>query len=437
MVATGDGAHAAHTHGTHAAQGRDSQHEWASVLSGGRGNHAHEHAGRETVDEHAARIRAMTETVLAMASELVPLADALYRVTAEAVLSPVDLPLFRNSQMDGFALRREELAVLPASFPIVAEIPAQPGIPAPLAPGTAARIMTGAVAPDGATIVVPVENATVEDGVVTVESVPSESYLRERGSDARAGDELLAAGLRLASRHLAVIAAAGLDEVTVRRRVRVGILTTGAELIEPGTPPATGQVFDANAVALAAAIDAAGADVGYRERVADDVVAFSAALERAVAVCDLVVTSGGISEGAYEVVRETLEPLGARVVHIQMQPGGPQATAVFDGTPIIGFPGNPVSTQLSFEILLAPLLRSVAGLPAAVVERRELAVNVTSVPNRRQYLRARLRPDGTVEPVSGPGSHLVAGLAASDRLIVLAESAGFVAAGEIVETLLL
>jgi molybdopterin molybdotransferase len=214
--------------------------------------------------------------------------------------------------------------------------------------------------------------------------------------------------------------------------VSVAIITTGAELVPPGSTPLAGHVFDSNATALAAAVRSAGATVTSNDYVGDDPAAFLAVLSRIDA--DLVLTSGGISMGDFEVVRESLEPLGARIAHVAMQPGGPQATAVFEGMPVICFPGNPVSTQISFEVFVAPLLRHVAGLPAARLESRVLNSAVTSAAGKRQFLRGRLLAGGLVQLVSGPGSHLVAGLAASDVLIIVPEDVTTLAAGDSVQT---
>jgi len=374
-----------------------------------------------SVDEHAAHIRELLSSI-SPADETVPLAAALGRVTVAEILSPVDLPLFRNSQMDGFAVHSGDLAALgdghPVALPIVGEIAARPLEPAPLEPGTTVRIMTGAVVPEGADAVVPVEDTTTAGDLVTIARARAVGeYVRERGSDLTAGTPLLPAGLRLGSRHLAALAAAGIGSVTVRSRVRVAVITTGSELVGVGSVPTLGQVFDANSVAVQAAVDAAGAAVSFTARVTDDVTAMLEALHLAAAVSDVIVTSGGISMGDYEVVREALEPLGARVGHVRMQPGGPQATASIDGVPVLCFPGNPVSTQLSVEVFLSPLLREWAGLEAPPRTPRVLSGAVRSVPAKRQFLRGRLLPDGRVETVSGPGSHLVAGLAASDVLI--------------------
>ncbi|HOB57725.1 MAG TPA: molybdopterin molybdotransferase MoeA, partial [Rhodoglobus sp.] len=373
----------------------------------------HDHSW--SVEEHAAHVADLLAPALAPRPETIPVNDALGRVTSAAVLSPVDLPLFRNSQMDGFAVRSADVAPAPTTLPIVGEVAARPSSPPDLAPGTAVRIMTGAVVPNGADAVIPVEDTTSEGGTVTISRGRSVGeFVRERGSDLRTGDELLPAGQRLASRHLAVLAAAGLTEIAVIARPRVSIITTGSELVQPGATPVLGQVFDSNGTALAAAVVAAGAVVAARAHVTDDPAELIAAL---AVPADLVLTSGGISMGDYEVVRELLEPRGASVGHVAMQPGGPQATAVWEGVPVICFPGNPVSTQLSFEVFVAPLLRTVAGLPQAVRERRQLSDAVVSVAGRRQFLRGRAAEGGRVVIASGPGSHLVAGLAASDLLV--------------------
>ncbi|HPZ34267.1 MAG TPA: molybdopterin molybdotransferase MoeA, partial [Microbacteriaceae bacterium] len=373
----------------------------------------HDHSW--SVEEHAAHVADLLAPALAPRPETIPVNDALGRVTSAAVLSPVDLPLFRNSQMDGFAVRSADVAPAPTTLPIVGEVAARPSSPPDLAPGTAVRIMTGAVVPNGADAVIPVEDTTSEGGTVTISRGRSAGeFVRERGSDLRTGDELLPAGQRLASRHLAVLAAAGITEVAVIARPRVSIITTGSELVQPGVTPVLGQVFDSNGTALVAAVVAAGAVVAARAHVTDDPAELIAAL---AVPADLVLTSGGISMGDYEVVRELLEPRGASVGHVAMQPGGPQATAVWEGVPVICFPGNPVSTQLSFEVFVAPLLRTVAGLPQAVRERRQLSDAVVSVAGRRQFLRGRAAEGGRVVIASGPGSHLVAGLAASDLLV--------------------
>jgi molybdopterin molybdotransferase len=390
-----------------------------------------------SVDEHAARVRSLLARAMATGTERVALDEALGRVTASAVTSPVDLPLFRNSQMDGFAVRAADLREGTTILPVLGEVPAQRGTPEPLMPSTTVRIMTGAVVPEGADAIVPVEDTTVEGGLVTItRRRTAGEYVRERGSDIAAGTQLLPSALRLSSRHLAALAAAGIRDVEVRSRVRVVVITTGAELVDPGHPIDMGQIYDANGVALESAVRACGAEVVASIRNSnDDADQLHDAMLDAAAGADVILTSGGISMGDHEVVRDVLTPLGGTIGHIAMQPGGPQATGSFEGVPVISFPGNPVSTQISFEVFVAPLLRRVAGLPAATRAARTLATDVASLPGKRQFLRGRTVEGGRVELVAGPGSHLVAGLAASDVLIDIPETTTDLKAGDTVETI--
>ena len=390
---------------------------------------------RTPVAEHEGRVRALLAPLRTRDAESIPVGAALGRVLATAVASPIDLPPFRNSQMDGFAVRSADVAP-GAALPVAGEVAAAAGTPAPLAPGTAVRIMTGAPVPEGADAVVPVEDTATDDGQVTIASAwAAGAYVREVGSDLRAGQELLPADLRLGPRHLAALSAAGITEVPVRSRVRVAVLSTGSELVAPGEPLGPGQIADSNGTALAAASRDVGAEIVLEGRVVDDADAFAALLDAAVAAeAELILTSGGISMGAHEVVRETLEPLGATVDVLAMQPGGPQAIAAYRGIPVVCFPGNPVSSQLSFLLFVEPVLRDVAGLPDRIRVSRVLEAPITSVPGKRQFLRGRALPDGRVEQVGGTSSHLVAALAAADVLLDVPEDATELPAGATVET---
>lgn len=389
------------------------------------------------VEEHARFVRSLLASLGARPTERVALDAALGRITASPVESPIALPPFRNAQMDGYAVRAAEVAGAPVVLPVAGEVAAAPGEPAPLGAGTAVRIMTGAPVPDGADAIVPVED-TEPDGSGTVRILRARTtgeYVRDAGSDLAAGADVLPAGIRLAPRHLAAAAASGLTELLVRERVRVAVVSTGTELVAPGGRLGPGEIPDANGVALVAAVREVGAVVVHTARVRDDVSRLRTELDAAVdAGAELILTSGGISQGAYEVVRELIEPLGAWVGSVAMQPGGPQATGVYRGVPLIGFPGNPVSAQLSFALFVAPSLRAIAGLPPVRAERMPLAEAVTSVPGRRQFLRGRRLADGHALPVGGPGSHLVAALAASDLLIVVPEDVTSLDAGELVDT---
>lgn len=374
---------------------------------------------RIPVEEYARIIRDLLASLGERPAELSPIAMAAGRVTAEEVRSPIDLPTFRNSQMDGFAVRAADVSDAPVTLPLAGEIAAGAIDPEPLRPGTAVAIMTGAPVPSGADAVVPVEDTRRVGGGIEIQRGRAiAEFVREAGSDLPRGAALLPAGRRLAPRHLAALAAANLSEVAVRSRVRVAVISTGDELVAPGNPLGSGRLPDANGIALASAAADLGAEVVALELVGDEPGRLARVLDQAVARgAEFVVTSGGISMGAHEPVRQLLEPLGATVGTVDIQPGGPQAHGRYRDVPVVCFPGNPVSSQLSFALFLAPLLREIAGMPPAVRAARPLAAALTSTPGRRQFLRGRLTADGAVQTVAGPGSHLVAALAAADVLI--------------------
>ncbi|SEK20934.1 molybdopterin molybdotransferase MoeA [Rhodococcus maanshanensis] len=383
-----------------------------------------------SVEEHSAEVQRLLAPLLAPTVEDVAVTEALGRVLGADVRSPLDLPLFRNSQMDGFAVAASSLAAVPVTLPVTGTIAAGPAEPAPLAPGSAVRIMTGAVIPAGADAIVPVEDTDATEDSVTIR-VPRRAgeYVREAGTDVRTGDLLLAAGTALGARHLSLFAAVGLATVPVLRRPRAAVIATGAELVRAGEPLRPGQIYESNSVALAASLTANGADVVFVDRSDDDLAVFGEILRRATASADLVITSGGVSMGDFEVVREVLTPLGGWFGHTTMQPGGPQGLAEIDGVPVLNFPGNPVSTMVSFEVFVRPLLRRSAGLPAVPREDLVLAEPITSIPGRRQFLRGR-RVDGGVALESGPGSHLVGALARADVLIDIPENVTTMKAGD-------
>ena len=371
---------------------------------------------RRTVAEHISRVTDLLHGLDSLPDCDATLADALGRVLAADVYSPVDLPPFRNSQMDGYAVDAASLAAGTTTLPVRTTIAAGESAPSHIA-GTAIKIMTGAPIPEGADCVVPVEDTTTTDGQVTVlRPRAAGDFVREAGSDVHTGDLLLPAGVVLGPRHIAALAAVGLTSARVRRRPRVAVITTGTELVEGGLPLGPGQIYDSNGITLASCARANGAEVDSVARSSDDPDTFRKLLTAATDYADVVLTSGGVSMGDFEVVRAVLEPLGGEFGHVAMQPGGPQGTTVVDGVPVLSFPGNPVSTLVSFEVFARPLLRKAAGLPPVVAEELPLVDAVTSPPGKRQFLRG-LREGGQVRLVSGPGSHLVAGMAWADVLL--------------------
>ncbi|MFD1719983.1 gephyrin-like molybdotransferase Glp [Amnibacterium endophyticum] len=391
---------------------------------------------RRPVEAHARRVADLVAPALERVPETVPLAAALGRLLLDPARAAGPMPPFRNSQMDGYAARAADLAGAPVVLPVDGVVPAAAGAPPALAPGRLQKVMTGAPLPDGADCVVPVERAEPADGGVRILDAPAAgAYVREAGSDADAGAVLVRSGVRLAPRHLAAAAAGGADRLVVARRPRVAVLATGAEVVPPGAPLAFGQVHDVNGTAIAALVAEHGGDPVLVTLTPDDPTEFAAALHEATAAADLVLTAGGVSQGDFEVVRQVLEPLGADVAEVAMQPGGPQGTAVVDGVPVLCFPGNPVSAQVSFTVFLRPLLRAAAGLDPIESRCLPLTVPVRRSPaGRRQWLRG-VRTDGGVAPAGGPGSHLVAAMAAADVLIDVPEQTTGLDVGEVVAVL--
>lgn len=425
-----------------------------------------------TVDEHLALILEATTPLPAVE---VALLDALDLAAAADVRSPLRLPRFDNSAMDGYAVHAADVvgatADEPATLPVVGDIGAGQS-PTPvthLEPGTAAKIMTGAPLPAGADTVVPYEWTDRGATAVRVDQPASVgAHVRYAGEDVAEGDLVVAAGTRLGPRQLGLLASVGHATVACRRRPRVLVVSTGSELRQPGEAMVEGvdddAIYDGNSFLLSAAALRAGAVPSRIGLVPDDPEAFLAALDAELDRPDgpdVVVTSGGISMGDYDVVKAALrESGGVWFGGLAMQPGKPQgfgtissrtsSAAVGDGVggtgggarqvPFFALPGNPVSSYLSFEMFVRPALRRMLGLTPESREpvRARLTHGVSSPAGRRQFLRGvvTVGSDGAtvteVAPVGGSGSHLVGDLAASDALIVVPEDVTTVAAGETV-----
>ncbi|MGV8873685.1 MAG: gephyrin-like molybdotransferase Glp [Rhodococcus sp. (in: high G+C Gram-positive bacteria)] len=388
-----------------------------------------------SVEEHAAAVETLLAALGTRTAQRIALADALGRVAFEDVRSPVDLPLFRNSQMDGYAVDSRSVATTPVTLPVSTIIAAGPTESAVLASGSAAKIMTGAPIPTGADTIVPVEDTSVPSvGSVTIErGRGAGEFVREQGSDVRVGTVLVEAGRVLEPRHISVLAAVGFAEVDVRSRPRVTVVTTGTELVDAGSTLRPGQIYDSNGITLAAHLEASGAEVVAVARSSDDPSRFRRILDEATQSAELIITSGGVSMGDFEVVKDVLAPLGGTFGSVRMQPGGPQGMTMFDGIPVLSFPGNPVSTVVSYIMFARNIVRRAAGLPPLLARTAALHEAIVSAPGRRQLLRGRVRDDGRVELVAGPGSHLVAALAWADVLIDIGSETTELAAGSDVE----
>ncbi|WP_436699156.1 molybdopterin molybdotransferase MoeA [Nocardioides sp. BYT-33-1] len=374
-------------------------------------------------------------------TETVALDEARGRVLGRPVTAPEPLPAFDNSGMDGYAVRAADVAAATPDSPV--RLPVGPDIPAgapvgDLAPGQVRRIMTGAAVPTGADAVVEVE--ATDGGTETVEireARPRGSFVRTAGSDVAAGAEVLSAGTTLGPAQLGVLAAFGVREVVVRRRPRVLVVSTGSELAEDPAP-GSGQIRDANGALLAAAVEEAGGVAVRRLWVEDDVPTFLALLDGELAGggIDLVLTSGGVSAGAYEVVKDGLGPRGIEFVKVAMQPGMPQGSGLVDDVPVVCLPGNPVSALTSWEVFVRPALRAAFGhpRPGRTVVRATLTEPLQPLRGKRQLRRARLdRAARTVRPWGPPGSGFLGWFAGADALIDLPADGAPLAVGDDVD----
>ncbi|MFG5724027.1 molybdotransferase-like divisome protein Glp [Streptomyces murinus] len=420
-----------------------------------------------SVDQHLADILATVQPLEPIELQLL---DAQGCVLVEDVTVPVSLPPFDNSSMDGYAVRVADVAgaseEFPAALEVIGDVAAGADDPVRVGPGQAARIMTGAPLPPGAEAVVPVEwtdgglgegpaggmrarSLAPEDaeGQVRVHRpVEARAHVRAEGSDVKAGDRALAAGAILGPPQIALLAAIGRGTVKVRPRPRVVVVSTGSELVQPGEQLGHGRIYDSNSFALTAAARDAGA-IAYRVgAVADDADTLRSTIEDQLIRADLLVTTGGVSVGAYDVVKEALADIGDEDVpgsgiefrKLAMQPGKPQGFGSIgpDHTPLLALPGNPVSSYVSFELFVRPAIRALMGLTDLhrPVVRATLTADkaLRSPKGRRQFLRGRYA-DGEVTPVGGAGSHLVAALAHADALIVVPEDMESVEPGTEVE----
>ncbi|MGH2418481.1 MAG: molybdopterin molybdotransferase MoeA [Candidatus Limnocylindria bacterium] len=374
--------------------------------------------------------------------ERVPLADAPGRVPAVAsIVASIDVPPFANSAMDGFALR---FADGDAPRRVVGEARAGGPLAPSAEPGTAVRIMTGAPMPDGADTVVPIEEATERDGMMVVEVAPaSGTHVRVAGLDIRRGQPVPLPRLPISPSAIGLLAAMGQAALDVRRRPRVAILSTGDELRDVGASLDHGQIHDANAPALAAAVAEAGGEPVVLARAPDDAEAIRATVQSAVENADLLIASGGVSVGEHDHVRGVIEGLGQLDFwRIAVQPGKPLAFGRIGNVPVIGLPGNPVSALVTFEVFARPMLRAMLGL--AGDGRLRVSALVTEAigkdPARRAYLRVRIeRGEGGYLAASagGQGSSQLLPLASANALLVVPEGVPATLPGTSYEAILL
>jgi len=399
------------------------------------------------VDEHLKRILDSIDTLPAYDQ---PLLEVMGLPIAEDIMAPLPLPAFDNSGMDGYAVVHHDVASAseqrPVHLPVVGEIAAGAATIMAMSPGTAVRIMTGAPVPQGCDAIVPVEWTDGGTSAVVIVQAPEVGqHIRRAGEDVAVGDRLVSEGDLIGPRQIGLLASVGTSRVASRPRPRVVVISTGDELREPGEKLGSDSIYDGNSYMLAAAARAAGA-IAYRVGIVrDDHEGFAEALSDQLVRADVVVTSGGVSKGAYDVVKEVLQEQGTvRFDEVAMQPGKPQGFGFVgeDGTPIFTLPGNTVSSYVSFEVFVLPALRKMMGrkVLSRPLMRATTTAPLRSFQGKRQYVRARYevgREGATVTPVGGHGSHLVGDLSQANALVVLAEEQTTVAPGQPVPVLLL
>lgn len=375
----------------------------------------------------------------------VALADAAGRALAEEVRAPIALPSFDSSSMDGYAVRAVDVVDAslesPVLLPVTADIPAGQTVVRPLEAATCQRIMTGAPLPPGADAVVPVEATDAgTEMVAIVEPRAVGQHVRKVGCDVQPGDSVLTAGTTLLAPQLGVLSALGIERVPVRAPARVLVLSTGSELVAHGTALEFGQIHDANSVMLATALTEIGAEPSIAQFVADDVPALLSVLRTHANEVDLIVTSGGVSAGAYEVVKESLEGHPVEFVKVALQPGMPQGAGTIDGVPIVCLPGNPVSAFVSFEVFLRPALLHAMGheTTARPIVWVEAAEAMSSPAGKRQLRRGVVDLSSRTVALKGSWeSHFLGSLAAANCLLDIPEHVTQVLVGEPVAVWLL
>jgi molybdopterin molybdotransferase len=371
-----------------------------------------------TLEEAQARILAAVRTLPA---ERVLIGAAAGRILAEDVRSAVDLPPFPSSAMDGYAVRSTDL---PGTLRIAGESAAGAPFAGRLGPGEAVAISTGAIVPQGADAVAPVEIVVKKDNGVEVDrALRPGASVRRRGGDVHIGDVVAPAGTRLAPAALAGIAAVGVASVSCARRPRVAILATGSELVMPGQPLESGQIYESNTLMLAAALAVTGAEVVTAPSVPDDEASLREALERGLE-SDVLVTSGGVSVGEHDLVRKVERELAVEEVfwRVAIKPGKPLAFGTRGATLVFGLPGNPVSALVSAELFVKPALRALQGVPAPLprFEPGRLGSDLRRNQERDEFVRARVGVDGdavVLEPLRGQESHMIASASAADALV--------------------
>lgn len=389
----------------------------------------------EAVRLIAARVSAVQEV------ETVALAEADGRVLAENVLAPLALPPFTNSAVDGYAVSSRDLSnTQEQAFPLSGRVQAGASARAPVQAGAAMRIFTGAPMPEGADTVFMQEDVRLEGGrVVLPPGLKPGANVRPAGEDIPLGYPALKAGQRLRPQDVALAAAFGLPQLVVNRRIRVAVFSTGDELVSPGERRAAPQLFDSNRFMLMAMLRRLGCEISDLGILRDERAALASALQKVAGSCDLILTTGGVSTGEEDHVKAAVEAVGKLVLwRMAIKPGRPVAMGIIGGTPLIGLPGNPVASFVTFVHVVRPTILALSGarqaplvpmpVRAAFAHKKKIA--------RREYVRVNLRrdDDAAIEAVKFPreGAGLLSSLVDTDGLVELGEELTFVEPGQMV-----
>lgn len=371
----------------------------------------------DMLDFDLAQSRLAQAGKLPQTAETCLLRQARGRILAEPIIATHDLPPADNSAMDGYAISFADYKP-GASFPVQQRCFAGQA-PEPLQRGNAIRLFTGSLIPEGADTVVMQEDCTETDNVLTINHAPKAgAHVRKRGEDVQKDKRLLPAGALLGTAEIALLASQGYEYISVYPKLKVGILSTGDELVEPGKPLQTAQIYNSNGPALAALVDKLGAQVVHVLHAADTHESLRDAFTRLIGDCDLVLTVGGVSVGEKDLVKATIEQMGGSVDlwRVRMKPGKPVAMAHAHSKPIVCLPGNPVSAYVVFTLLVSPLIRTMQGRERVIPEISygKLASAITFNETREEFLRVQAShaPDGstTLSPYAQQGSGVISSL---------------------------
>ncbi len=378
-------------------------------------------------------------------AEAVALEAAHRRILAEDIVADIDLPPFDRARMDGYAVRSADLAEAPATFRVIGEVPAGAMFEGAVHTGEAVKIFTGAPVPEGADAVQKVEVTRAEgDTVEILEAVTPGQFITPHASEIAAGEIVAKTGEEIGAAEMAVLASFGYSRVRVTRQPRVAVLSTGSELVEVSAKPSAAQIRNSNTYTLAAYAAQAGAIVNMHGIVEDTPEATRDALIRASDNCDVVITSGGVSMGDYDLVKAALLEIGAEIYFdkVIIRPGKPIVFARRGPTFFFGLPGNPVSTSVTFNVFVRPAIRKMQGdnSPMLPIVSAHLARPIKDKSSRRSFLPARFYVEAgraMVEPLKWGGSSDLVAFMRAGALIVVREDVHDIDEGQLVDAVLL